>query len=96
MDILFGIDSSGSIGSYYFNIELDWLSNFVESSLSSNARVGIINFSTESKMVLNFSDSETVTTSELADFINNNIDYQDGYTNTGRSREYSLFNLIYF
>ena len=83
MDICFAIDSSGSIGSSYFEIELDWLSDFVESSLSTSARIGLIDFSTQSYMILNFSDSEVLTTSELADFIENGIDYYGAWTNTG-------------
>ena len=34
-------------------------------------------------MILNFSDSESITKSELADFIQNDIDYQNSFTNTG-------------
>ena len=85
MDICFALDSSGSIGADYFEVELDWLSDFVESSLSASARVGIINFSRYSLMIMNFSDSESMTTDEIADFIDNDITYQDSYTNTGLS-----------
>ena len=44
LDILFAIDSSDSIGEANFQIELDWLADFVSSGLSQNARVGINKF----------------------------------------------------
>ena len=83
IDIAFAIDSSGSIGEANFEIELDWLSDYVQSSLTVNTRVGIINFSRYVYTLLNFQESESYTTSELADFIENDIDYLDSYTNTG-------------
>ena len=82
MDICFALDSSGSIGESYFQIELDWFSDFVQSGLSQNARVGIINFSTDVDVELNFVQSESYSSSELADFILTNIPYLDSFTNT--------------
>ena len=82
MDICFALDSSGSIGSEYFDIELDWLSNFVQSGLTQNTRIGIINFSTDVDVEMNFRQSESYSSTQLANFILNNIPYLDSFTNT--------------
>ena len=82
MDICFALDSSGSIGQEYFEIELDWLSSFVQSGLTQNTRIGIINFSTDVDVEMNFRESESYSATSLANFILNDIEYLNAYTNT--------------
>ena len=73
MDIIFALDSSRSIRSDAWQIELDWLSDFITSSLSQSSRVSMINFAVYSRMILNFTDSEGMSNTQLADFVENDI-----------------------
>ena len=90
MDICFALDSSESIGSEYFEIELDWLSSFVQSGLTQNTRIGIINFSNDVYTEMNFQESEGYSSTSLANFILNNITYLDSFTNTVVAIEYAI------
>ena len=81
MDICFAIDSSGSIGSTNFQTQIDWLSDFVETSLSSDSRTGIIRFASTSEVLLDFSSSEPKTSLQLSRFVDN-ITWTAGWTYT--------------
>ena len=76
MDICFVIDSSDSITSSHFTKQLNWLADFITSSLSTNSRVGIIDFAQDSNIVLNFTDANDV--SVLTDIVLNDIGYYGG------------------
>ena len=92
MDICFVIDSSDSITSSNFNKQLSWLADFTSSSISTNARVGIIDFAQDSNVLLNFTDANN--TSFLQNFILNSVGYygdSDRNTVSAISQAYSMF-----
>ena len=47
LDILFGVDASGSIGMSGFRIQKDFIKGLVDDGISDSARIGFIMFSTE-------------------------------------------------
>ena len=66
---MFALDSSLSVATSDFQTELDWLSDYVGTSLSQDARLGIVNFAADAFLELSFSDSTAMTIDELQSFV---------------------------
>ena len=80
MDILFGIDASGSVGTANFQYTLDWLQEIVSKDVSINSRMGftVFSFAIDEQKKLQFWPNED----DLIDYIDN-IYYPRGVTSTG-------------
>jgi len=89
MDICFALDASSSIGQSSFTTELDWLANLIGTGLTNDARVGIIRFATISQYLLNFTQSDAYSTTQLESFVES-IYYTGGWTNTVAAIEQAI------
>ena len=80
MDILFGIDTSGSIGWDGFQVQKDYIRNLVSTGVPDDARMGFFMFSTfvnQTKDIQSWSDRKA----ELLEFVDG-MYWDGGWTNT--------------
>merc|ERR1719330_385549 len=79
LDILFGVDTSGSIGYDGFQIQKEFISGLVDRGISDDARIGFIMFSTQ----INATEPirEWTSKTELTNFVDG-MYWTAGWTNT--------------
>jgi hypothetical protein len=78
-DYLFLTDASGSVGFDNWRVEKDFVSDIIKNQISLQSRVGIIVFSTKTKVKWHLNDSKDRNTIDDAIM---NLPYLDGYTST--------------
>ena len=76
IDIMFSLDSSWSVSESDFQTALNWFADYVETSLSQDARIAITNFAAEAFLELSFSESGAMSNDELKEFVEDDVPYR--------------------